>query len=39
MSKEILKLKPQQLWKHFYDLTQIPPIEADSYTLCDDEQK
>lgn len=24
MSKEILKLKPQQLWKHFYDLTQIP---------------
>jgi homoserine O-succinyltransferase len=22
-----------------YDLTQIPPIEADSYTLCDDEQK
>lgn len=24
MSKEILKLKPTQLWKHFYDLTQIP---------------
>ncbi|MDU1890547.1 MAG: aminoacyl-histidine dipeptidase [Dysgonomonas sp.] len=24
MSKEILNLKPQQLWKHFYDLTQIP---------------
>lgn len=24
MSKEILKLKPQQLWKHFYDLSQIP---------------
>jgi dipeptidase D len=24
MSKEILKLKPQQLWKRFYDLTQIP---------------
>lgn len=24
MSKEILNLKPQQLWKHFFDLTQIP---------------
>ncbi|MBK5720071.1 aminoacyl-histidine dipeptidase [Dysgonomonas sp. Marseille-P4677] len=24
MSKEILNLKPQQLWKHFHDLTQIP---------------
>ncbi len=24
MSKEILNLKPKQLWKHFYDLTQIP---------------
>lgn len=24
MAKEILKLKPTQLWKHFYDLTQIP---------------
>lgn len=24
MSKEILNLKPQQLWKHFYDLSQIP---------------
>ncbi len=25
MGKEILKLKPSQLWKHFYDLSQIPP--------------
>jgi len=24
MSKEILDLKPKQLWKHFYDLNQIP---------------
>lgn len=24
MSQEILNLKPQRLWKHFYDLTQIP---------------
>ncbi len=24
MSKEILNLKPQRLWKHFHDLTQIP---------------
>lgn len=24
MSKEILNLNPQQLWKHFYNLTQIP---------------
>lgn len=24
MSKEILNLKPEKLWKHFYDLTQIP---------------
>lgn len=24
MAKDILNLKPQQLWKHFYDLTQIP---------------
>jgi len=24
MGKEILKLKPAQLWKHFYDLSQIP---------------
>lgn len=24
MSKEILKLKPENVWKHFYELTQIP---------------
>lgn len=24
MSKEILKLKPESVWKHFYELTQIP---------------
>lgn len=24
MSKEILNLKPEAVWKHFYDLTQIP---------------
>lgn len=24
MSKEILKLKPKNVWKHFYELTQIP---------------
>lgn len=24
MSKEILNLKPENLWKHFYELTQIP---------------
>ncbi|MDR0823821.1 MAG: aminoacyl-histidine dipeptidase [Prevotella sp.] len=24
MSQEILNLKPRQLWKHFYNLTQIP---------------
>lgn len=24
MAKEILQLVPQRLWKHFYDLTQIP---------------
>ncbi len=24
MSKEILNLKPKSVWKHFYDLTQIP---------------
>lgn len=24
MSKEILKLKPENVWKHFYGLTQIP---------------
>ena len=24
MSKEILNLKPERVWKHFYDLTQIP---------------
>lgn len=24
MSQEILKLNPQRVWKHFYDLTQIP---------------
>lgn len=24
MSKEILNLKPESLWKHFYELTQIP---------------
>ncbi len=24
MSQEILKLKPESVWKHFYDLTQIP---------------
>ena len=24
MSKEILELKPQSLWNHFYELTQIP---------------
>lgn len=24
MSKEILNLKPESVWKHFYDLTQIP---------------
>jgi len=24
MSKEILTLEPKRLWKHFYDLTQIP---------------
>ena len=24
MSKDILKLEPQAVWKHFYSLTQIP---------------
>ncbi len=24
MAKEILKLKPENVWKHFYELTQIP---------------
>jgi len=24
MSKDILKLKPENVWKHFYELTQIP---------------
>ncbi|MCF8299207.1 MAG: aminoacyl-histidine dipeptidase [Saprospiraceae bacterium] len=24
MSKEILNLEPKELWKHFYDITQIP---------------